>query len=92
MLAMDAGSHACLGLVGGEVWNRPGVVTTHHKDRPLSERESTRWLDTAEHAKAVLLPAAMVTSDLDKIYASIAQAKSESKRAASGIAWHVLTQ
>jgi Transposase DDE domain len=61
MLAMDADSQACLGLVGGEVWNRPGVVATHHKDRPLPERESSRWLETAEQAKAVLSPAAMVT-------------------------------
>jgi len=61
MIAVDAESHACLGLVGGEVWNRPGVVTTHHNDRPLSERESRRWLDTAERAKGVLTSAAMAT-------------------------------
>jgi hypothetical protein len=52
MLGVDADSHACLGLLAGEVWNRPGVVTTHHRDRPLSERESSRWLETAEQAKA----------------------------------------
>ena len=61
MIAVDADSQACLGLVGGEVWNRPGVVTTAHRDRPLSERESRRWLETAEQAKAVLLPAAVIT-------------------------------
>ena len=61
MLAVDAESHACLGLVGGEVWNRPGVVKTHHDNRPLSERESRRWLDTAERAKGVLTSAATVT-------------------------------
>jgi hypothetical protein len=47
--------------VAGEVWNRQGVVTTHHNDRPLSERESRRWLDTAERAKGVLASAATVT-------------------------------
>jgi hypothetical protein len=61
MIAVDADSQACLGLVGGAVWNRPGVVTTPHRDRPLSERESRRWLETAEQAKAVLWPAAMIT-------------------------------
>jgi hypothetical protein len=61
MIAVDAVSHACLGLVGGDVWTRPGVVTAHHRDRPLSERESRRWLETAEQAKAVLKPAALVT-------------------------------
>ena len=58
---MDAGSHACLGLVGGDVWSRDGVVTEHHRDRPLSERESRRWIETAERAKDVLASAAMVT-------------------------------
>jgi len=77
MIAVDAESHACLGLVGGEVWNRPGVVTTHHNDRPLSERESRRWLDTAEQAKDVLSRAAMVTvvddreGDIDPKWATI---------------------
>ena len=47
MLALDADSDACLGLVAGEVWTRPGRVTIHHAKRPLEERESRRWLSTA---------------------------------------------
>jgi len=80
MLAVDADSGACLGLVGGEVWNRPGLVTTHHNDRPLSERESRRWVATAERAKAVLRSAAMVTvvgdreSDIYPEWATIPEA------------------
>jgi hypothetical protein len=61
MIGVDAVSHACFGLVGGDVWTRRGVVTEHHRDRPLSERESRRWLETAEQAKDVLACAAMVT-------------------------------
>src|ERR1700730_15735759 len=61
MIAVDADSHACLGLVGGDVHSRDGVVTEHHRDRPLSERESRRWIETAERAKEVLASAAMVT-------------------------------
>jgi hypothetical protein len=61
MLAIDADTEACLGLVGGSVWNRPGRVQVHRHQRPLHERESRRWLDTAETARAVLAPAAMVT-------------------------------
>lgn len=61
MIAVDADSHACFGLVGGDVWTRPGVVTTPHRERPLCERESRRWLATAAQAKAVLAAAAMVT-------------------------------
>ena len=61
MLAVDAETGACLGLVGGEVWTRPGTASIPHRDRPLDERESMRWLATAEQAKKVLKRAAMVT-------------------------------
>ena len=61
MIAVDAETQACFGLVGGAVWTRPGVIETPHRDRPLSERESRRWVATAEQAKAVLRSAAMVT-------------------------------
>jgi hypothetical protein len=61
MIAVDATTTACLGLVGGEVWTRPGVVTEPHRDRPFMDRESHRWLATAERANEVLQPAAMVT-------------------------------
>ena len=80
MIAVDAESHACLGLVGGDVQTRDGVVTQHHRDRPLSERESRRWIETAERAKDVLASAAMVTvvadreSDIYPAWASVPQA------------------
>lgn len=61
MIAVDADSGACLGLVGGEVWTRPGVARTPHQDRPPEERESARWLNAAEHARQVLHQATMVT-------------------------------
>lgn len=79
MIAVDAESHACLGLVGGQVHTRDGVVTEHHRDRPLSERESRRWVETAERAKEVLASAAMVTvvadreSDIYPAWASVPQ-------------------
>ena len=79
MIAVDADSHACLGLVGGGVYTRDGVVTEPHRDRPLSERESRRWIDTAERAKDVLASAAMVTvvadreSDMYPAWASVPQ-------------------
>jgi hypothetical protein len=59
--ALDADTDACLGLVAGEVWTRPGRVTVHHNKRPLEERESRRWLSTPEQAKEVLRAAAAVT-------------------------------
>ncbi|MBV8920923.1 IS4 family transposase [Bradyrhizobium sp.] len=61
MLALDAESDACLGLVAGEVWTRAGRVTVSHAKRPLEEKESKRWVMTAECAKEVLAAAASVT-------------------------------
>src|ERR1700722_8491249 len=50
-----------LGEVAGEVWTRPGRITVPHAKRPLEEKESRRWLSTAERAKKVLKSAACVT-------------------------------
>jgi hypothetical protein len=61
MLAVDAHSHACLGLVGGEVWNRPGFVSAPEWSRPLAERESRRWVETVERAAPVLAEASQVS-------------------------------
>ena len=66
MIAVDATTNACLGLVGGEVWTRPGVVTERHRDRLFEDRESHRWLATAKRAREVLRPAAMITVVSDR--------------------------
>jgi len=80
MIAVDAASGACLGLVGGQIWTRDGVNPIPHRERPLEDRESMRWLDAAAQAKRVLKPAAMVTvvddreSDIYAKWASVPQA------------------
>jgi hypothetical protein len=61
MIALDAASGSCLGLVGGDVWSREGVNPVAHSKRPLAERESAHWVDTAQQAKPVLRSAALVT-------------------------------
>lgn len=61
MIALDARTASCLGLVAGEVWTRQGRVKVPHSERPLEEKESQRWVKTAETAKQVLSQAAMVT-------------------------------
>jgi hypothetical protein len=66
MVAVDAVSGSCLGLVGGDVWTRAGVNPTPHRQRPLAERESVRWVNTAQQAKPVLTSAAMVTVVADR--------------------------
>jgi hypothetical protein len=66
MLAIDANSEECLGLVGGDIWTRSGRVTVPHAKRALEDKESRRWLQTAEQAKQVLSAADMVTVIADR--------------------------
>lgn len=76
MLGVDAEGGGCLGLVGGAIWTRPGRVEVPHAERVLEEKESRRWLATAERAKTVLSAAAMVTVIADResdIYAEWAR-------------------
>jgi hypothetical protein len=61
MMAVDADSGSCLGLAAGKLWTRKGDVTIPHAKRKLAEKESNRWLTTAEQAKEVLAQARMIT-------------------------------
>lgn len=61
MLALDAESGSCLGLVAGQVWTRKGRLVIPHDKRALADRESERWVCTGMAAKTVLADAAMVT-------------------------------
>jgi Transposase DDE domain len=61
MMAVDADTGACLGLAGGKVWTRKGDVKVPHAQRTLANKESARWLTTAEQAKEVLAQARIVT-------------------------------
>lgn len=83
MIALDAGTGECLGLVGGSLWSRPvpepspRVPKKNNARRPLEEKESRHWVETAQSAKAVLSSAATVTmiadreADLYPLWASI---------------------
>jgi hypothetical protein len=87
MLAVDAGTGGVLGLAAGRIWTRAGRVEIPHNKRPLSEKESERWLTTAEAAKPVLAGAAMVTEVSDResdIYAKWARLP--------GANFHILTR
>jgi len=76
MLGLDAETGGVLGLVSGEIWTREGRVEVPHAERLLSDKESERWLSTAEAAKTVLQRAAQVTEVSDResdIYAKWAR-------------------
>lgn len=66
LLALDADDGSCLGLVSGRVWTRGEEELSPHSERPLSEKESRRWIETAEAAKPVLAKARMVTFIADR--------------------------
>jgi hypothetical protein len=61
ILGLDAARGACLGLVAGQIWTRQGRVKVPHEKRPPQDKESWRWVSTAQQAKPVLAAAAMVT-------------------------------
>jgi len=76
MLAVDADTFGCLGLVSGRIWTRSGLRSIPHSKRPLTDKESGRWLNTSAAAKEVLRNAAMVTVVADResdIYAEWAR-------------------
>lgn len=66
MLGLDAETGAILGLAAGRVWTRNGRITVHHSSRPLSEKESERWVTTPQTARTVLSQATMVTEVSDR--------------------------
>ncbi len=87
MLGVDAGTGAFLGLVTGHIWTRSGTVEIPHGQRPLSQKETQRWLSTAEAAKPVLAQASMVTDVSDResdIYAKWARVPHDN--------FHILTR
>ncbi|HEX4078384.1 MAG TPA: IS4 family transposase [Rhizomicrobium sp.] len=61
MLAVDADSGACLGPVTGEIWTSKGYVKVPHGKRALADKESHRWLTTAEQGKEFLAEARLIT-------------------------------
>jgi hypothetical protein len=61
MMAVDADSGVCLGLTGGQVRTRKGRVKVSHDRRTLANKESARWVTTAEQGCGVLAAARMVT-------------------------------
>lgn len=69
MIAVDAQTRECLGLVGGHVWTRTdqkGRPKKNNARRPLSEKESRHWIETAQTAKAKLCAATSVTMIADR--------------------------
>src|SRR6266481_5586954 len=61
VLAVDAQTSECLGLVDAQIWRRTKSKDGNYKRLAIEEKESYRWVKGGEQAKAVLAEAAMVT-------------------------------
>lgn len=74
-VAIDAADETVLGLVEATIWSRKGAALTERRKRPLEEKESLRWLETARLVEARLAGACerIVVGDRESdIYALIA--------------------
>jgi hypothetical protein len=61
VFAVDAETQESLGLVDAYVWRRTKRKAKNYKRLPIEKKESYRWVNGGEQAKAVLAEAAMVT-------------------------------
>lgn len=66
VLAVDAASGACLGLVGAQIYARTKAAAANYRDVPIAEKESMRWLHGALTAKRALGQARHVTVVADR--------------------------
>jgi hypothetical protein len=66
VLAVEAESGACLGLVGAQVYARHEAADENYRDLPIETKESMRWLRGAETAKRYLDTARHVTVVADR--------------------------
>ena len=61
VLGVDAQSGECFGLLDVQVWRRTKGKAANYKKLPIEEKESYRWLQGGQQAKAVLSEADLVT-------------------------------
>ena len=66
MVAVDAANGSCPGLAAGSIYTRKGRIETPHTKRPPEQKESCRWIKTAEAAKPVPAKASVVTVVADR--------------------------
>ena len=66
VLAVDAQDGQCLGLVGARIWRRTTGKAADYRKLPIEAKESNRWLEAADQAKAVLAGATLVTVVADR--------------------------
>ena len=66
VVAVDAETGGLLGLIEAQVWNRKGAKVKARRARPISHKESQRWLKGTTRAGEVLAAAASITCISDR--------------------------
>lgn len=66
MLVLDAQDETCLGLGAIKLWNRTERANPDYPKLPIEEKESYRWIETAEQAKKNLSKAEKITVIADR--------------------------
>lgn len=66
MLIVDAELETCLGLGAIKTWMRTTKACKDYRKQPIEEKESFRWLETAEQTKKNLSDAASITVIADR--------------------------
>lgn len=61
MLVLDAQTSACLGSAAIHIENRLEGASKNYKKLPIEEKESYRWISTAEESKKTLVEASCTT-------------------------------
>jgi Transposase DDE domain len=61
MFIMDADTDACLGISAVHLDNRLNGASEKYQELPIEEKESYRWISTAEKSKSILSQADCVT-------------------------------
>jgi len=90
MLVLDADTTACLGSAAVHIENRLEGAADNYKKLPIEEKESYRWILTAEKSKKVLSEASCVTFIGDRendIYEFIDRIPDEKTRIITRV-WH----
>jgi hypothetical protein len=66
MLVLDAHDGSCLGLGAIKTWIRTEEADPNYQKLPIEEKESYRWIETAEQGKGVLSEAEKITIIADR--------------------------
>jgi len=66
MLVLDADDETCLGLGAIKTWIRTKEANANYPKLPIEEKESYRWIETANRAKEILSEAEKITVIADR--------------------------